>query len=101
MPLRVSVLGPVDALSGRLQFTVRRHKFNTDCLSVGDIRRAAEGGGLREILRPRTGTPVEPSTLHLTHTLTHTHTLSHTHTHTHTHTLNRRKPKPFLLIPKS
>ena len=37
--LRGDGLGPVDpsfrALSGRLKFTVRRHKFNTDSFSCG------------------------------------------------------------------
>ena len=40
---RQSPLGPVDpsfrALSGRLKFTVRHHKFNNDSLSVQELRR--------------------------------------------------------------
>jgi hypothetical protein len=40
---RVVRLGPVDplfrALAGRLKFTVRRHKFNTDSLSLKGIKR--------------------------------------------------------------
>ena len=42
-----SLLGPVDpsfrALSGCLKFTVRRHKFNKDSLSVG-LDGSASGG---------------------------------------------------------
>ena len=38
---QLSLLGPVDpsfpALSGRLKFTVRRHKLNKDALSAGDL----------------------------------------------------------------
>jgi len=49
--LRVSssLLGPVDpsfrALSGRLKFTVRRHKFNKDSLLLREAR-ALEGTGV-------------------------------------------------------
>jgi hypothetical protein len=37
LPTVISILGPVDpafrALSGRLKFTVQRHKFNSDSLT--------------------------------------------------------------------
>ena len=43
-----SALGPVDssfrALSGRLKFTVRRHKFNTNSLSIGQDEMIAREG---------------------------------------------------------
>ena len=56
--------GPVDpsfrALSGRLKFTVRRHKFNKDSLSTpnaaaaGDAARAARRRDVRAAPEPRT-----------------------------------------------
>ena len=48
---RQSPLGPVDpsfrALSGRLKFTVRRHKFNKDSLSMGRLANDGERQGKR------------------------------------------------------
>ena len=42
-----SLLGPVDpsfrALSGRLEFTVRRHKFNEEFLSLAPLSAAHTG----------------------------------------------------------
>ena len=55
--MRQSPLGPVDpsfrALSGRVEFLVRRHKFNKDILPVRQWR--AERGEARSVLRGRRG----------------------------------------------
>ena len=58
--LSSSLLGPVDpsfrALSGRLQIAVRRHKFNQDYISLGEI-------DIHDLLRNKSeGTPVSFST---------------------------------------
>ena len=91
-----SLLGPADpsfrALSGRLEFTVRRQKFNKDSLFKPPGRCGANVAHVREFdqdsLLCRSGGRAPLEVKARARTLSHSHT--HTRTHTHTHTLTHR-----------
>ena len=99
---RQSPLDPVDpsfrALYGRLQSTVRRHKFNQDSL-FASLELSGKGGGREPVVGClRIDGPVFCTSALLLHfsranahtlslSLAHTHTHSRSHTHSHTHSI--------------